>query len=146
MAAEPVAAADHAADGLANGSTDAVRTTTAVGQAAAPHATAAAVRAAAAAAGPAAQRQQQQQPNGAQLPRSQSPALEFEVLAQQGRARASRLTLRHGVCLTPMFMPVGTQGAPVSHQFGTKFLQAKMASSGAWPMLTCAFDPPIRRI
>jgi len=34
----------------------------------------------------------------------------LQVLAQQGRARASRLTLRHGVCHTPMFMPVGTQG------------------------------------
>lgn len=33
-----------------------------------------------------------------------------QVLARQGRARASRLTLRHGVCQTPMFMPVGTRG------------------------------------
>lgn len=36
--------------------------------------------------------------------------LALQVLAQQGRARASRLTLPHGVCHTPMFMPVGTQG------------------------------------
>lgn len=54
------------------------------------------------------------EPNSAKsrghLPRSHSPALQFEVLAQQGRSRASRMTLPHGVCLTPMFMPVGTQG------------------------------------
>ena len=46
------------------------------------------------------------------LPSSSSPALKFEVLAQCGRARASRMTLPHFVCETPMFMPVGTQGAP----------------------------------
>ena len=37
-----------------------------------------------------------------------------QVLAQQGRARASRMTLPHNVCYTPMFMPVGTQGAHLS--------------------------------
>jgi hypothetical protein len=37
-------------------------------------------------------------------------ALKFEVLATDGRARATRLTLRHHDCRTPMFMPVGTQG------------------------------------
>ncbi|KAL6056297.1 Queuine tRNA-ribosyltransferase catalytic subunit 1 [Balamuthia mandrillaris] len=42
--------------------------------------------------------------------RSSSPALKFEVLATWGRARASKLTLPHHVCDTPMFMPVGTQG------------------------------------
>lgn len=30
---------------------------------------------------------------------------------QCGRARAARMTLPHYVCETPMFMPVGTQGA-----------------------------------
>ena len=34
-----------------------------------------------------------------------------QVLATQGRARASRMTLPHNGCYTPMFMPVGTQGA-----------------------------------
>ena len=46
------------------------------------------------------------------LPSSTSPALKFEVLAQCGRARLSRMTLPHYVAETPMFMPVGTQGAP----------------------------------
>lgn len=41
---------------------------------------------------------------------SVSPALTFEVLATQGRARASRMTLPHFTAETPMFMPVGTQG------------------------------------
>ncbi|CAI7772525.1 unnamed protein product [Closterium sp. NIES-53] len=41
---------------------------------------------------------------------SSSMALEFEVLATHGRARAARMTLPHHSCLTPMFMPVGTQG------------------------------------
>jgi queuine tRNA-ribosyltransferase catalytic subunit len=44
------------------------------------------------------------------LPSSTSPALQFEVLAQCGRARAARMTLPHHVCETPMFMPVGTLG------------------------------------
>lgn len=47
----------------------------------------------------------------ADLPSSSSPALKFQVLAQCGRARASRMTLPHYVCETPMFMPVGTQGS-----------------------------------
>ncbi|CAL5229875.1 g13287 [Coccomyxa viridis] len=42
--------------------------------------------------------------------KSVSPALTFEVLATQGRARASRMTLPHFTAETPMFMPVGTQG------------------------------------
>jgi hypothetical protein len=33
-----------------------------------------------------------------------------QVIAQCGRARSSRLTLPHYTALTPMFMPVGTQG------------------------------------
>jgi hypothetical protein len=37
------------------------------------------------------------------------PALEFEVLATCGRARATRLHLPHGIVNTPVFMPVGTQ-------------------------------------
>jgi len=41
---------------------------------------------------------------------SKSP-LEFEVIATDGRARASRLKLHRHDCLTPMFMPVGTQGS-----------------------------------
>ena len=49
--------------------------------------------------------------SSAPLPSSISPALSFEVLAQQGRARAARMTLPHMVCETPMFMPVGTQGS-----------------------------------
>lgn len=34
-----------------------------------------------------------------------------QVVAQWGRARSSRLTLPHYTARTPMFMPVGTQGA-----------------------------------
>ena len=37
--------------------------------------------------------------------------LAFELLARSGAARAARMTLPHHACLTPMFMPVGTQGA-----------------------------------
>lgn len=44
------------------------------------------------------------------LPRSTSPALEFEVLATQGRARCSKLCLPHHTLQTPIFMPVGTHG------------------------------------
>ncbi|RLN70070.1 hypothetical protein BBJ28_00010911 [Nothophytophthora sp. Chile5] len=38
-------------------------------------------------------------------------ALTFDVLARHHRARASTLTLPHGEVRTPVFMPVGTQGA-----------------------------------
>ena len=38
------------------------------------------------------------------------PALEFEVVARCGRARATNLFLPHGTVNTPVFMPVGTQG------------------------------------
>lgn len=34
----------------------------------------------------------------------------FELLSQDGKARRGRLTTRHGVIETPVFMPVGTQG------------------------------------
>ena len=37
--------------------------------------------------------------------------LTFEVLASDGPARRGRLTLRHGVVETPVFMPVGTYGS-----------------------------------
>eukprot|EP00982_Pelagococcus_subviridis_P001731 13859-Pelagococcus_subviridis.AAC.2 len=37
-------------------------------------------------------------------------SLRFEVLAEDGRARATRVSLRNLDCLTPLFMPVGTQG------------------------------------
>lgn len=50
------------------------------------------------------------QEDAAELPSSVSPALTFEVLAAQGRARASRMTLPHFAAETPMFMPVGTKG------------------------------------
>lgn len=49
-------------------------------------------------------------PQLADLPSSSSPALKFQVVAQQGRARTARMTLPHYVAETPMFMPVGTQG------------------------------------
>ncbi len=35
----------------------------------------------------------------------------FELLAQEGDARRGRLTLKHGVVETPIFMPVGTVGS-----------------------------------
>lgn len=38
-------------------------------------------------------------------------ALSFKVIGQHNRARASVLTLPHGDVRTPVFMPVGTQGA-----------------------------------
>jgi queuine tRNA-ribosyltransferase len=38
-------------------------------------------------------------------------ALKFKILAKQNRARASILSLPHYDCHTPMFMPVGTNGA-----------------------------------
>jgi queuine tRNA-ribosyltransferase len=42
----------------------------------------------------------------------------FDLVATDGRARAGRLTTPHGVIDTPVFMPVGTQGAvkAVTHQ------------------------------
>lgn len=45
-----------------------------------------------------------------ELPHSKSPALEFQVRATAGRARAAQMQLPHFLCETPMFMPVGTQG------------------------------------
>ena len=36
--------------------------------------------------------------------------MDFELLASDGFARRGRLTLRHGVVETPIFMPVGTYG------------------------------------
>jgi queuine tRNA-ribosyltransferase len=36
--------------------------------------------------------------------------LKFDLLATEGRARRGRLTLKHGVVQTPVFMPVGTYG------------------------------------
>ena len=36
--------------------------------------------------------------------------MNFELLKTEGTARRGRLTLRHGVVQTPMFMPVGTYG------------------------------------
>jgi queuine tRNA-ribosyltransferase len=38
-------------------------------------------------------------------------AFPFQVDGRQGRARATTLTLRRGVVKTPVYMPVGTQGA-----------------------------------
>ena len=40
-----------------------------------------------------------------------TPAKKFELLKTQGRARRGRLTLKHGVVETPIFMPVGTVGS-----------------------------------
>ena len=51
---------------------------------------------------------------------SPSPYLwAVQVLAEQGRARASRMTLPHNVCYTPMFMPVGTQGTHCTAIYGS---------------------------
>ena len=38
-------------------------------------------------------------------------ALTFKILAQQGKCRASELTLPHGKVRTPVYMPVGTKAA-----------------------------------
>jgi queuine tRNA-ribosyltransferase len=40
-----------------------------------------------------------------------SPALQFQVLKQFGRCRASTITLPHGQVRAPVYMPVGTKGA-----------------------------------
>ena len=48
--------------------------------------------------------------SGGESSKHVSPALTFDVIATQGRARASRMTLPHFTAETPMFMPVGTQG------------------------------------
>ncbi|XP_026433170.1 queuine tRNA-ribosyltransferase catalytic subunit 1-like isoform X6 [Papaver somniferum] len=42
-------------------------------------------------------------------PTVRTMALKFEVLGRCNRARASKLTLPHFECQTPLFMPVGTQ-------------------------------------
>ena len=60
------------------------------------------------------------------LPGSVSPALSFQVLARQGRARASRMTLPHYEAHTPMFMPVGTQGTCFGGVAGRPFDAACM--------------------
>ena len=43
-------------------------------------------------------------------PSSKPAALEFTVLAKEGRARCASMKLPHYTAETPMFMPVGTQG------------------------------------
>lgn len=54
----------------------------------------------------------------------------FEIIATDGQARASRLTLHRGVCEGPFFMPVGTRGAargithPQLKEVGTQLLLA----------------------
>lgn len=50
-----------------------------------------------------------------ELPHSKSPALEFQVRAVAGRARAAQMQLPHFLCETPMFMPVGTQGMTMTY-------------------------------
>ena len=42
---------------------------------------------------------------------SATGALSYELLASDGRARSSVITLPHGEVRTPVFMPVGTYGA-----------------------------------
>lgn len=54
-----------------------------------------------------------------------SPALRFEVIATWGKARASTLYLPHHSALTPMFMPVGTQGT-VKGLEATQLLEASV--------------------
>jgi len=46
-----------------------------------------------------------------------SPALRFDVQAQNGEARAGALTTRRGVIETPVFMPVGTAGTVKAIRF-----------------------------
>ena len=41
------------------------------------------------------------------LPKFETHALKFEIHAKCGKARCSTLTLPHGPCRTPMFMPFG---------------------------------------
>jgi queuine tRNA-ribosyltransferase len=54
--------------------------------------------------------------------------MEFSVVANCGAARRGRLTLRHGVVETPVFMPVGTYGAVKAiapselHQLGAQIV------------------------
>ena len=45
------------------------------------------------------------------------PPIAFEVLAQEGQARAGLLTTRRGVVETPVFMPVGTAGTVKGTRF-----------------------------
>src|SRR6185369_5573291 len=46
-----------------------------------------------------------------------SPALRFEIQAQDGEARAGALTTRRGLIETPVFMPVGTAGTVKAIRF-----------------------------
>lgn len=46
----------------------------------------------------------------AERPHSESAAMKFEVRSSWKKARSSVLTLPHATVLTPVFMPVGTQG------------------------------------
>src|SRR5512139_3819447 len=54
----------------------------------------------------------------------------FRVLARDGLARSGELTTAHGVVRTPVFMPVGTQGAVKAvtprdlHELGAEMILA----------------------
>ena len=42
---------------------------------------------------------------------TESSTMKFDLITTDGMARRGSLTLAHGVCQTPMFMPVGTYGS-----------------------------------
>ena len=45
------------------------------------------------------------------------PAINFEILARDGDARAGVITTRRGMIETPVFMPVGTAGTVKGTRF-----------------------------
>ena len=67
-----------------------------------------------------------------------SAAFGFEITARDGRARAGRLRLAHGVVQTPAFMPVGTRGAIKGLTF------AQLNDLGAEIMLANAYHLHLR--
>src|SRR2546421_6389288 len=60
-----------------------------------------------------------------------SKPFDFEVIAQEGAARAALLTTRRGVIETPVFMPVGTAGTVK----GIRFEELESPDLDAWIIL-----------
>ncbi len=71
-------------------------------------------------------------------------AFEFQLEAQDGKARAARMTTPHGIVQTPLFMPVGTVGAVKA------IMPEQLAASGVKILLANAYHlllrPGIERV
>lgn len=76
-----------------------------------------------------------------------SRAIKFEVLGTVGPARRGRLTTRHGVVETPVFMPVGTLGAVKGlDPRDMEELGAKIALANAYHLMLRPGDEVVRKL